>query len=131
MTVGWPTHKSIKVPGGIEGPARGISQASYHPAGLIPKLDIDAHRSIVPANGIRAVPRCRSDLHPGERTSPQRSPIKKSETPSIEGVSLLTLILCPRGDLNPHARNRALAPQASASTIPPPGHALWSSAVQH
>ena len=28
---------------------------------------------------------------------------------------------CPRGDLNPHARNRALAPQASASTIPPPG----------
>ena len=35
----------------------------------------------------------------------------KSEKPfQLEGFS------CPRGDLNPHARNRALAPQASAST---------------
>ena len=25
-------------------------------------------------------------------------------------------LLCPRGDLNPHALSRALAPQASAST---------------
>ena len=39
-------------------------------------------------------------------------------------LSVLVIALhfvCPRGDLNPHARNRALAPQASASTIPPPG----------
>ncbi len=33
---------------------------------------------------------------------------------------------CPRGDLNPHNRYRALAPQASASAIPPPGRACRS-----
>lgn len=34
----------------------------------------------------------------------------------------VSLKLCPERDLNPHARIKwALAPQASASTIPPPG----------
>lgn len=101
MTVGWPTHKSIKVPGGIEGPARGISQASYHPAGLIPKLDIDAHRSIVPANGIRAVPRCRSDLHPGERTCPATIPNQKERNPFNRRGFALDAYLVSEGGLEP------------------------------
>ena len=37
------------------------------------------------------------------------------------GCSHVCMCWCPRGDLNPHARYRALAPQASASAIPPPG----------
>ena len=39
-------------------------------------------------------------------------------------VAGMPRIVCPRGDLNPHARIRALAPQASASAIPPLGPAL-------
>lgn len=38
----------------------------------------------------------------------------------------VSLKLCPERDLNPHARIKwALAPQASASTIPPPGQGVY------
>ena len=45
-------------------------------------------------------------------------------------LAMQGVYLCPRRDLNPYARiKKALAPQASASTIPPPGQVSFGQRV--
>lgn len=51
----------------------------------------------------------------------QRTAVWTQKGRNLAIAPLTCCLLCPEGDLNPHALIRALAPQASASAIPPPG----------
>ena len=68
----------------------------------------------------RLLPELRITLSERWRTSrrpPRRRPVYQGAlTTNPVQVLLHGILWCPRGDLNPHALKRALAPQASAST---------------